>query len=497
MLYKKNLFRLFYAILLVVFSFLPAGAEIRFTQSQVFDVGFRPSHLDTGDVNGDGFDDIVIANMMNNSISVAYNNGKGTFETITEIPYLNDKKNPTSVAVGDIDGDGKVDIATSQIQDILNATTPFQNGGLVLFFNKGDGTFDQAYMAFDGMPSMILIRDADKDGKNDLIVSDNGEQTFDSALVGAYEPGLTIYKNKGNRQFELSKNIVTEDSLVYSNYTDYNNDTYPDIVSMSQGHITINEVFQIEQIGQSIEIFNGSAAGFPDSPTQKIDLTQNPWTSYMADMDNDGKEDLVVAMTGEMQDITTLSGKNASIDIYHNTGKAFEYASSILIEAVNYQVIANDFDKDGDMDIAVSQEVVIPQASGNEYKPYMKFYENDGKGNFKEVTGTSSTGESQPVFAVDRLPRYAASGDFDKDGNLDIAVLCSIKDAAEFGTSAKGQSICFPQRQYHSRSGMDTVLSIPYDILNFRGTNSRAPLIYACSASSSPLPLDSGEGTLD
>lgn len=439
---KRNLTWTFFALLLISLTTLPGWAEIKFSQTQIFDTGDRPSHIDAGDINGDGFTDLVIANMMSDSISIAYNNGKGKFENIAVIPYLNDKKHPTSVATGDLDGDGRIDIATSQIQDILNSSTPFQNVGIVLFFNKGDGAFDQVYVPFDGNPSMILIRDVDGDGKKDLIVGDNGELSIEAQLVGQFEPGITIYKNAGNRKFDMLKNMLTDGSVVYMNYADYNKDAYSDITSVSQGHISIDDMFQIVITEPAIYIYKGSASGLPADPSIRINLDQDPYTCCLTDMDKDGKEDLVVSLVGDM-DLLQLTGKNAAVQIYHNNGNSFELSNSIPLPGIGYQVMTSDFNNDGNVDFAVTVEKVIPEASGTKYEPYLKFYENDGSGNFKEITGVDSKGESQPVFAVDRLPRYAVAGDFDNDGNMDIAVLCSIKDAAESGTAARGKVYIF------------------------------------------------------
>ncbi|MBD3268122.1 hypothetical protein GF373_15775, partial [bacterium] len=267
-----------YLFSLMLFALLvsaPAVADLQFEESQIFKVGFRPSHITSGDMNGDGYIDLVIANMFSDSISIAYNNGQGGFDEISEIPYTQGKKHPTSVATGDLDGDGDLDIATSQIQEILNAQQPFQNVSMVLFYNNGDGSFDQVIFPFDGNPSMSLIRDVNGDGQNDLIIGDNGELSFEAQAVGQFEPGITIYTNAGNRMFDLHKNIVTNGSIVYLNYRDYNQDASMDLVAISQGQITINELFQVVIIDPFIHVFKGTADGLRDTPSFDIEISQD------------------------------------------------------------------------------------------------------------------------------------------------------------------------------------------------------------------------------
>jgi hypothetical protein len=410
-----------------------ANAEISFETTQIIEVGLRPSHIDAGDINGDGFIDLVVTNMFSHSILIAYNNGQGHFEELDEVFYIDNKKHPTSVAVGDLNNDGLLDIATSQMQIIANAVSPFQEIGVVLFFNNGDGTFDQTYFPFDGIPSMMQIRDINGDGLNDLIIGDNGEVMLDTSFIGQFEPGIVIYRNLGNRQFVLEKDIALDGSgsTVYLDYLDYNQDSFADIVAVNQGQLILNENFQLEIIDPSIMVFKGTVSGLQYNPSYFINLEYDPFSLKMVDVDGDGKKDLVVSLLGEVDAFSaTLLGYGSSLEIYRNNGEAFVPFASIPTMEVNYQVMASDYDGDGDQDIAVSMEEIIHDVEGTIYRPSLRWFENDGNGNFSI--------KSSPI-PLDRLPRYAVSADFDNDGDEDIAVLCTMKDATKVDQAMYGK----------------------------------------------------------
>mgnify|MGYP002682764754 CR=1 FL=1 len=77
-----------------------------------FAVGTSPLSVALGDVNGDGRLDIVVANRSSNTVSVLIANGAGVFEAAVNYSAVGQ---PSSVALGDVNGDGKLDIvATNQ-----------------------------------------------------------------------------------------------------------------------------------------------------------------------------------------------------------------------------------------------------------------------------------------------------------------------------------------------------------------------------------------------
>ncbi len=106
-------------------------------------IGFIPSSFDagtsafavaTGDFNGDGKLDVVVANASSNNVSVLLGNGDGTFQAPVDYPT---GSQPSSVAVGDFNGDGKLDLAVAN----QNCPSfPCGAGSVSILLGNGDGT---------------------------------------------------------------------------------------------------------------------------------------------------------------------------------------------------------------------------------------------------------------------------------------------------------------------------------------------------------------------
>src|SRR5258707_524175 len=107
---------------------------VSFIARRDFDAGLRPSSLAVGDFNGDGVPDLAVTSRCSDDVSVLFGTGDGTFQAARNFAV---GSQPVSVAVGDFNGDGAQDLA------VANAVS---NNVSVLLGN-GDGSF-QAPMSF-------------------------------------------------------------------------------------------------------------------------------------------------------------------------------------------------------------------------------------------------------------------------------------------------------------------------------------------------------------
>jgi hypothetical protein len=253
--------------------------------------------LASGDFNGDGNVDFVVGNSYafgktEGNITVFVSNGDGTLKTGVNYP------SPTAtnfqfqfVAVGDFNGDGKLDIAA----------TDAINGGVQIFTGNGDGTFTagSAYPTGTGTYSTlgIIVGDFNGDGKTDLAVVD----LTNSGASG--DVGVLI--NNGARGFNPVVNYPTAAPANEITAADVNGDKNLDLIVPLYGTSSTP--------GTGVQVLLGKGDGtFPTS--QSTTVGNNPYAAAIGDLNGDGKADLAVTI----QDQT--SGHNQGIAVALGNG---------------------------------------------------------------------------------------------------------------------------------------------------------------------------------
>ncbi len=178
-----------------------------FTAGASYTVGTQPAAVLLGDVDGDGKLDLVGTSYAAASLSVFPGLGAGVFGTAKTTTTASQ---PIALLLGDLNKDGKLDAVT----------TSFDGKQVSLLTGKGDGTFNGLRnMPVGSMPRALATADLDADGKLDLIVANSGDDV------------VTIFLGKGDGTFEPAQNFTVGSQPVGLIVTDLNKDGKPDIAT--------------------------------------------------------------------------------------------------------------------------------------------------------------------------------------------------------------------------------------------------------------------------
>ncbi|HZU99959.1 MAG TPA: VCBS repeat-containing protein, partial [Planctomycetota bacterium] len=122
---------------------------------------YDPACTAIADVNGDGKPDIVVASEAT-GITVFLGNGDGTFKTQVPWPVGAAGSYPVSVAIADLNGDGKLDLVTAN----------YDENKIAVLLGVGDGTFEPAVkLGAIGLPYAVTVGDLRGTGELDIITA--------------------------------------------------------------------------------------------------------------------------------------------------------------------------------------------------------------------------------------------------------------------------------------------------------------------------------------
>ncbi|HVS90948.1 MAG TPA: FG-GAP-like repeat-containing protein [Mucilaginibacter sp.] len=344
-----------------------------------FASGNAPTSVAIGDLDGDGKPDLVVANGNSNTISVYRNtssNGSiiaSSFTTKIDYPL---PAGPSIVKIADLNADGKPDIVVGCNRN-SNALSFFRNtstAGQISFAPTID------YLQSSGVND-IAIADIDNDGMPDVVVvfNMNTVDVFHNVTTGGNANNLDFLAENLN----LQTNTGPESLCV----ADFDHDGKPDIAVAVSG---VGYQFGF------ISLFRNTTAGqMSFSSSNYSGLGQWPACIKTADMDGDGKPDLVLGLSNDANSILVLPNNSTPGNISFGAKQVFEIAPG------NFEL--GDVDGDGKPDIIST----VPS-----------------NGLVSVVTNASSPGKfsfnTANIFPTGNFPVQLAIGDLDGDGKPDI-----------------------------------------------------------------------------
>jgi hypothetical protein len=257
-------------------------------------LGYGLMSVAIGDLNGDGKLDVAAANDAGDSVSVLLNRGDGTLQ-----PHVDYETGslPESIAIGDLNGDSKAD---------LTAANAFAST-VSIFLNRGDGGFQQRVDYATGkLPDSVAIGDLNGDGKADLGTA-NAEVNTVSILLG-----------RGDGSFSAKVDSEVDRGPGSIAFVDLNGDRKPDVVTANAGSNTVTV------------LSNRGNSRFGSRTEFRTGL--QPRGIAVGDLNGDGKPDLVTA-DGGANAVSVLANTMVTCTVPQVRKKALSAAKRAIVRA--------------------------------------------------------------------------------------------------------------------------------------------------------------------
>jgi hypothetical protein len=355
--------RVLIVILSVTVLFAPLGSALKFAAPVAYATGaLAPNGVAVGDLNGDGHLDAVVANEDSpGMIAVLLGNGDGTLQA--PVTYAAGSW-PGFVVLADFNKDGRLDVAVAN----RAIGTP---GQVLIFLGNGDGTLQPpvTYGPFSDAFS-LAVGDFNRDGALDIAIADvasgslllgNGDGTFrvggsigasnvvgfavadfnrdhNLDLAAAYNSGNTVQILLGNGRggFKLQSSYTVATPPIALLARDFNGDGIPDIAVSDEA---------VNNLDSNVTVFLSSAGGFVAT---EYPFGDEPRSIMAADFNHDGRVDLVTA--------NEFSG---TVDLFPNLGKGV-FRSPLVLSVgapTAVDVAVGDLNGDGKPDIVVTDGI--------------------------------------------------------------------------------------------------------------------------------------------
>ncbi len=356
-----------------------------------------------GDFNGDAKLDIATTNPSESKVTIFTGNGDGTFTVGASYQLALGRNNTLWVTASDVNGDGKLDLIVTSFNFVD------QNGGKIsVLLGNGDGTFQpEVDYAAGSHPITVVAADFNGDGNPDLAVTDNG-----SAVV-------LVFLNNGDGTFQAAQSYAVGTGPYSLATGDFNGDGKTDLVVGDYCNVANASGLQPSAfvctdgpLVTTLSILLGNGDGtFQSQTTVSLDIS--PYQVGVADLNQDGKADLLLTNGWYYNPFNTDNTLSVLLGNGDGTFKSSEtYLAGTFSAAPangNTSFVVSDFNGDGIPDVMNGATEFLGNGDGTLQAGI--FYEYGPPGEIVPVAG--------PLVA----------GDFNQDGHIDVAGALIIMNA--------------------------------------------------------------------
>ena len=330
-----------------------------------------PSNVLIGDMNNDRKLDLIVACARARSITVIEGKGNGQFGAALSTTTL--AQGAGEMAVADVNSDGKLDVAFAS----------HDSYGVTLLTGDGKGGLATA------PTSPIVMRLGEHPHTHGLAVADvNGDNKPDLITCNSTDNDISIALGDGRGSFtRVPQSYPVGPSPYPFAVGDVNNDGWADIVATA----TATGPQRREQLplSRALTLILSDGKG-GRLPRQLPIRTGEPWFAAIADLNRDGKAD-IVATHHEQSALTVLIGDGRG-GFSEANGSPFDFG------AAAYHLVIADVDHDGFLDVIATSGTSIRVLLG------------DGRGAFKPA----------PAISVGPGAWRMAAADLNSDSAIDL-----------------------------------------------------------------------------
>ncbi len=365
-----------------------------------------PVAMAAGDFTGDGRLDLAVVNYNTGTVSILLGNGDGTFRppvdySVGPASAAGFSQDPEAIAVGDFNGDGRLDLA------VVNEG----NSTVAILMGNGDGTFQPAvfYSAVQyTSPDAIVVGDFNGDGKLDLAVADEGSRETIVYPNGTYQGidvqgGVSVLLGNGDGTFQpaIYDPVEPADILVAGDFTGDGK------LDLAIGN----------QISDNFALLVGNGDG-TFQPAVTLPAGSYPGAAG---------HDLVAMTAGDFSgngrlDLAAVDSSGTVSILMGNGNGTFQPGGHYVLNPEVNAIVTGDFNGDGRLDLAVGyvggptsyydgpDDVVILQGNGDgTFQPGIDNLVESGAGSF--------------TFDDSSYNEVMIAGDFNNSGKLGVAFI--------------------------------------------------------------------------